>query len=68
MRLLLFFLLLYFTFRYGKYLFSLFQEKKVNKQAQHTIYSNSNTTKQSNEHPSSKTDDGEYVDFEEIKD
>lgn len=68
MRLLLFFLLIYFTFRYGKYLFSLFQEKKKNTQPEQTIYTNSNTQNQANSNSPSKPDDGEYVDFEEIKD
>ncbi len=48
-------------------MFGLFQDKKMNKQPEQTIYNNSTGNQTQKNNPSSKTDDGEYVDFEEIK-
>jgi len=67
MRLLLLFLFCYFVYRYGRYLFTQFQPAKPQQTTtaqQQTAYQ-SQTTAHS---PNKKNDDeGEYVDFEEIK-
>lgn len=70
MRLLLLFLLGYFVFRYGKYLFSQFQPVKPqakpynnpNPQPKQTHYHNT-----TNASKKQQPEEGEYVDFEEVK-
>ncbi len=71
MRLLLLFLLCYFAYRYGRYLFSQFQPAKpqaktnTNYSGQH--HSTNYKTTASSSAKKQQPEEGEYVDFEEIK-
>jgi hypothetical protein len=65
MRLLLLFLLCYFAYRYGRYLFAQFRQPAQQQQQQNQAHYSNNTNSASNR---KKDDEGEYVDFEEIKD
>ncbi len=64
MKLLLTFLLLYFVYRYVRYLMKIFGKPKTNNEPTQTIRNNNN----SGSAPNHKPLDGEYVDYEEVKD
>jgi hypothetical protein len=64
MRLLLLFLLIYFLYRYGKYLFNRISIKQKHNPSSYDISNH----QQSAVHKKNNEVEGEYVDFEEIKD
>ncbi len=67
MRLLLLFLFCYFAYRYGRYVFNMFTNNKTARQPKQTIYQNEAPTSSPTAAKKNDGDDGEYVEFEEIK-
>ena len=67
MRLLLLFLFCYFAFRYGRYIYKMFVANKTPQQPKQTIYQNEASASSPTAPKKNDGDDGEYVEFEEIK-
>lgn len=69
MRWLLFFLLCYFLYRYGKYLFNNLHRSTSQQPRNDSYihYSHSSKVSAQQDQKSSRRQSGEYVDFEEIK-
>ena len=68
MRLLLLFLFFYFTYRYGRYIFNSFKNKNAPQQPKQTVHqNNSSSTATTPASRKNNEDDGEYVEFEEVK-
>jgi hypothetical protein len=67
MRLLLLFLFCYFAYRYGRYIYNKFVVKNTPQQPKQTVYQNSPPPSSATSTKKNDGDDGEYVEFEEIK-
>lgn len=67
MRLLFLFLFCYFVYRYGRYIYNMFVAKKAPEQPKQTIHQNGTPSSSPTATKKNDGDDGEYVEFEEIK-